>query len=179
MQESESSILLPDSLLKLFTPAEIRVIIAHELGHHVHPHVMKKQLLNALLLLVELFLYYTLYHWLLSAMQSSAGPTNANIITALFLGLLALCIWFSFFMARRRYRQHHEFWADEFALCATCDGQAFKNAMLRLGNLNNLPFKLTPRQERGQTHPTTLRRWQHADEFAVRLARARAANRQG
>jgi len=168
-----SSILLTDGLLKYFQHTEIKSVVAHELGHHVHRHLIKRQLLNFGLLLAELFLYYMGYHWFQFLVSSSSSPSNAEVIALLFFGCLAVCLRLSFWQARRGYRRKNEFWADEFALRATYDVQAFKNAMLRLGNLNDIPLKLTPRQEKGQTHPSTMSRLQHADEFAIRLAQAR------
>src|SRR5207249_12314290 len=45
-------VLLGDTLLEQFTPEEIEVVFAHEVGHHVHRHLLKSIAVNVLLALV-------------------------------------------------------------------------------------------------------------------------------
>ncbi len=175
-----SSILLSSGLLKAFPYAEIRSVIAHELGHHIHRTTLKKQLLKSGLLLAELFLYAVLYHWLQELLLNHSlqelllGPFTSGDVelpVVLFIVILALSMRLGCFFVRQAYSRRHEYLADEFALRATLDVPAFKNSMLRLGNMNNIPLILSPSQERSRTHPAKISRLRHADEFAARQAR--------
>ena len=40
-------IILADTLLDNYTPEEIEAVLAHELGHHVHQHILKSILVQA------------------------------------------------------------------------------------------------------------------------------------
>ena len=49
-------VLLGDTLLEQFTPEEIEVVFAHEVGHHVHRHLPKSIVLSVFLSLAGFWL---------------------------------------------------------------------------------------------------------------------------
>lgn len=128
-------ILLGDNLFRHFPREEIEVILAHELGHHVHHHLARGLFQAAL---AGLAVSYFAFRFLnLAAAQWGLAPADPArlllvalaVATANWL-LAPLLAWLS----RRR-----EWQADGFALAATGDWRVFASAMARLGDLNLLP----------------------------------------
>ncbi len=126
-------ILVFDTLLKAFAPAEIEAVLAHELGHHVHHDLWRGLALQAPLGVVTLWVADRLLAagvgwWGFSSPADPAGlPWLALVLTALGLVALPLANGFS----RRIERQ-----ADDFALALTDDAGGFVGAMERLASLN-------------------------------------------
>ncbi|HAH01187.1 MAG TPA: hypothetical protein DCL75_20595, partial [Ktedonobacter sp.] len=56
-------IVLGDTMLDRYTPDEIEVVLAHELGHHVHHDIWKLILSQAVLTLGGLYLLNLALHW--------------------------------------------------------------------------------------------------------------------
>ncbi|MDL5034164.1 M48 family metallopeptidase [Pelomonas sp. APW6] len=123
-----------DTLLQRLHPGEVEAVLAHELGHFKHRHVLKR--------MVSLFalslLGFALLGWLstqvgfyvgLGVQPNMAAPNDA---LALLLFMLVLPV-FSFFLtpiAAQRSRRD-EFQADAYA-CAQSSGQDLANALLKL-----------------------------------------------
>ena len=82
--------------------------------------------------------------------------------------LFVLLLLIAFPRLTMRYRRYQEYRADEFALQTTGNVQAFKSAMIRLTNMNLLVATSTRRARHPRSHPTLVKRLQHADEFAIR-----------
>ena len=51
---STRRIILADTLLDNYTPDEIEAVLAHELGHHVHRHILKSILVQAGITLIRI-----------------------------------------------------------------------------------------------------------------------------
>jgi STE24 endopeptidase len=123
-----------DTLLKRLTPGEVEAVLAHELGHFKHKHVLKR--------MVGIFAFslagLALLGWL--AAQSgfytglgvSPNLTAPNDALALLLFMLALPP-FVFFLAplMAHFSRRDEFQADAFA-CTQSDGAALASALLKL-----------------------------------------------
>jgi STE24 endopeptidase len=169
-----SSIILTDGLINNLTHAEIKATLAHELGHSVYHDIGKKCLLNFFLTSGEFLIYGILYHWIQALFFAAIDPKTSY--TAFFSILMSLLVYMAFFITscvfqiNRKYSRYTEYWADEFALHLTGDALAFKNAMIRMMNLDDIPLTLPPYLVRVRSHPTILSRLQHADEFATRKA---------
>src|SRR5207247_11245032 len=56
-------IVLGDTMLDRYTPDEIEVVLAHELGHHVHHDLWKLILTQSVLTLGSLYLLNLALHW--------------------------------------------------------------------------------------------------------------------
>jgi len=123
-----------DTLLQRLTPGEVEAVLAHELGHFKHKHVLQR--------LVGIFgfslLGLALLGWLAGQSGFYAGlgvaPNLAapNDALALLLFMLALPP-FTFFVAPllAHFSRRHEFQADAYA-CAQADGRDLARALLKL-----------------------------------------------
>jgi len=123
-----------DTLLARLTPGEVEAVLAHELGHFKHRHVLKR--------IVTVFAFsfagLALLGWLSSRSAFYAGlgvqPNmgTPNDALALLLFMLALPS-FTFFVSplMTHFSRRHEFEADSYA-CVQADGRDLANALLKL-----------------------------------------------
>ncbi len=127
-----------DTLLQRLSAAEVEAVLAHELGHFKHKHVLKRIVVIFAMSLAGL----ALLGWL--AGQSSfytglgAGPNLGAPNDALALILFTLMLPpFTFFVApvMAHYSRRDEFQADAYA-SAQADGQALASALLKLNEDN-------------------------------------------
>jgi len=123
-----------DTLLKQLSPAEMEAVLAHELGHFKHKHILKMMVVSFVTTLAGLALLGWLVQqvWFftgLGVVPSMAGNNNA---LALVLFMLVVPL-FTFFMAPLsswRSRQQ-EFEADAYAASQT-PGADLASALLKL-----------------------------------------------
>ena len=123
-----------DTLLSRLSPGEVEAVLAHELGHFKHKHVLQRMLLIFGFSLAGL----ALLGWLAGRSGFYAGlgvsPNLAapNDALALLLFMLALPP-FTFFVGplMSHWSRRHEFQADAYA-CAQADGGALASALLKL-----------------------------------------------
>jgi STE24 endopeptidase len=123
-----------DTLLQRLTPGEVEAVLAHELGHFKHKHVLQR--------MVGIFGFslagLALLGWLAGQSGFYAGlgvaPNLAapNDALALLLFMLALPP-FTFFVAPllAQVSRRHEFQADAYA-CTQADGRDLARALLKL-----------------------------------------------
>lgn len=123
-----------DTLLARLTPAEVEAVLAHELGHFKHRHVLKRiasmfGLSLAGLALLGWLSGQTAFYSGLGVSPQMATPNDA---LALLLFMLALPP-FTFFLTplMARLSRQHEFQADAYA-CSQADGRALASALLKL-----------------------------------------------
>ena len=123
-----------DTLLQRLTPGEVEAVLAHELGHFKHRHVLKRLLgifgmsLAGLALLGWLSGQSSFYVGL-GVQPNMRAPNDA---LALVLFMMALPS-FTFFISplAAHFSRRHEFEADAYA-CAQSDGRDLANALLKL-----------------------------------------------
>jgi STE24 endopeptidase len=126
-------IVLFDTLLAEFSPAEIESVLAHELAHHVHGDVRRGLVVQGALMLLTLWtaaraLDVGVVRFDLAGAADPAGlPWLMLVMTV--LGLIALPLGNGF--SRWIERQ-----ADDFSVATTGDAGAFIGAMERLAGLN-------------------------------------------
>jgi STE24 endopeptidase len=123
-----------DTLLKQLSPGEVDAVLAHELGHFKHKHIIKR--------IVSMFAMslagFALLGWLSSQVWFYTGLgvrpnlTGANDALALLLFLLVVPL-FSFFISPvfAQFSRKHEFEADAYAVAQT-DGRDLQSALLKL-----------------------------------------------
>ena len=123
-----------DTLLKKLTPSEVEAVLAHELGHFKHRHVLKRIVWMFALSLAGFALLGWLsgQAWFYSGLGVAPSMNAPNDAVALLLLLLVVPV-FSFFMAPlfARFSRKHEFEADAYA-CAQADGRDLAAALLKL-----------------------------------------------
>jgi STE24 endopeptidase len=123
-----------DTLLAKLSPGEVDAVLAHELGHYKHRHIVKRIVVMFAVSLAG----FALLGWLasrtwfytgLGVRPNLDGPNDA---LALLLFLLAVPV-FSYFISplMARFSRKHEFEADAFAVQQT-SGQDLATALLKL-----------------------------------------------
>jgi STE24 endopeptidase len=123
-----------DTLLAKLSPPEVDAVLAHELGHFKHRHIVKRVVVLFALSLVG----FALLGWLatrvwfytgLGVRPNAQGPNDA---LALLLFVLAVPV-FTYFISplMAQFSRRHEFEADAFAATQT-SGQDLGNALLKL-----------------------------------------------
>ena len=162
-------IVLGDTMLDRYTPDEIEVVLAHELGHHVHHDLWKLIISQSVLTLGGLYLVNLALHWAVDAQHYYLGLADPAtmpfllLVTAVF-GLVVMPI-------SNGLSRAIEYQADEYALQSTRMVGAFKSAMTRLANQNLSDIEPSPLVEfLFHDHPAISKRLKHADAFAERYA---------
>ena len=123
-----------DTLLKQLSPGEVDAVLAHELGHFKHKHIIKRMVPMFAMSLAG----FALLGWLSSQLWFYIGLgvrpdlTGANDALALLLFLLVVPL-FSFFISpvSAQFSRKHEFEADAYAVSKT-DGRDLQSALLKL-----------------------------------------------
>ncbi|MDQ6661560.1 MAG: M48 family metalloprotease, partial [Chloroflexota bacterium] len=159
-------IVLGDTMLDRYTPDEIEVVLAHELGHQVHRDIWKLLISQSVVTLGGLYLLNLALHWAVDTWHRYTGLADPAtlplilVLTALF-GLIVMPI-------RNGYSRRIEYQADEYALQATNMIWPFKSAMTRLANQNLADIEPSPLIELlFHDHPSIGRRLKHAEKFAA------------
>jgi len=123
-----------DTLLKQLNPGEVDAVLAHELGHFKHKHIIQRIVMMFAVSLGG----FALLGWLsqqlwfytgLGVRPQLAAPNDA---LALLLFLMAVPV-FSYFVSplSARLSRKHEFQADAYA-CQQASGQDLSSALLKL-----------------------------------------------
>jgi STE24 endopeptidase len=123
-----------DTLLQRLTPGEVEAVLAHELGHFKHRHVLQRMLVIFAFSLLGLALlgWLTQQDGFYLGLGVSPATRAPNDALALLLFMLALPP-FLFFAAplAAHLSRRHEFQADAYA-CAQADGRELASALLKL-----------------------------------------------
>lgn len=126
-------IILGDTLLNEFTPDEVEVVIAHELGHHVHHDIPLFILFSAAAGLAGLWLADQALHWGVAVFGfAGLGDVAGLPLLALTLGAFSLLL----LPVQNAFSRWRERLADRYALEMTQKPEAFTSAFLRLANQN-------------------------------------------
>lgn len=123
-----------DTLLKQLSPAEVDAVLAHELGHFKHKHIIKRIVMLFALSLAG----FALLGWLSSQIWFYTGlgvlpnMNASNDALALLLFMLVVPL-FGFFISPlfAQLSRQHEFEADAYAALQT-DGRDLSSALLKL-----------------------------------------------
>ncbi len=125
-------VILGDTLLENFAEEEIETIFAHEIGHHVHRHLLKGILFNSILSLAGLVLTFQLYQVILDLHHYQAHQLGALP----YLALLLFCFGLITGPLGNLLSRHFEYQADQFAVDSTGKASHFSNSLKKLGQLN-------------------------------------------
>ena len=159
-------IVLGDTMVDRYTPDEIEVVLAHELGHHVHRDIWKLIISQSLFTLIGLFLFNLCLVWAVEHLHRYLGIADPATLPL----LLVLTGVFGFLIAplTNSYSRAIEYQADEYALQATHMVVPFKSAMTRLANQNLAEIEPSPVVEfLFYDHPSIGKRLTHAEKFKV------------
>ncbi|MGK2897419.1 MAG: M48 family metallopeptidase [Burkholderiaceae bacterium] len=123
-----------DTLLNKLTPGEVEAVLAHELGHFKHKHVIKRIVAMFAISLAGLALlgWLSAQTWFYAGLGVQPSLTAPNDAIALLLFLLVTPV-FGFFVAPlfARLSRRHEFEADAYA-CRQASGHDLAAALLKL-----------------------------------------------
>jgi len=132
-------VLLSDTLLDQFTPEEIEVVFAHEVGHHVHRHLPKVVAYSVVLAGMGLWLV----NLLLQQSAGALGYVGTEQIpaykdpAALPLLLLVLSLFGLLLMpAKNAVSRFFERQCDRYALERTGMPGAYRSAFVKLARMN-------------------------------------------
>ena len=126
-------VLLGDTLLAQFTPEEIEVVFAHEVGHHVYRHLLKSVVLNVVLSLGG----FWLVHQVLTACASPLGYTGIDDPAALPLVLFVTAIFgLTLSPLLNALSRFYERQCDRYALDRTQNKEAYRSAFTKLAKIN-------------------------------------------
>ena len=123
-----------DTLLRQLNAAEVEAVLAHELGHFKHKHIVKRLVAMFALSLVGFALlgWVSLQSWFFTGLgvQPNMGAPNSALALLLFMIVVPV---FGFFVAplSARLSRKHEFEADAYAVSQT-SGTDLSAALLKL-----------------------------------------------
>lgn len=126
-------VLLGDTLLQQFTPEEIEVVFAHEVGHHVYQHLIKSIVVRVFLTLVG----FWIVDRTLNAAWIHLGYDDFRDPAALPLVLLVLA-WFGLVLSplQNALSRYFERQCDLYALERTKNRDAYRSAFIKLARIN-------------------------------------------
>lgn len=168
-------IVIGDTMTDRYTVDEVEVVLAHELGHHVHRDIWKLIASQTVLMLAGLFIVNLVLHWVIDQQHYYRSLTDPATLPFFFtlLGIFSIIIM----PLSNGYSRLIEYQADEYALQSTHKIEAFKNAMRRLADQNLAEIEPAPIIEfLFHSHPSIKKRLEHADEFATRQDYAGSAS---
>lgn len=123
-----------DTLLKQLSPAEVDAVLAHELGHFKHKHIIKRIIGMFAMSLVGFALlgWLSSQVWFYTGLGIRPNLNGGNDALALLLFMLVVPL-FSFFISPifAQFSRKHEFEADAYAVAQT-DGKDLQSALLKL-----------------------------------------------
>lgn len=126
-------IVLSDTLINSFTPDEIAVIFAHEVGHYINRHIIKNIFLSGIII----FLSFFLCNWLYNNTLAVRGFIYIYDIAALPILFFYLSIFSMIIMPFTNIiSRHYEREADSFAIKLTADKESFISSMEKLAGIN-------------------------------------------
>ena len=154
-------VVLYDNLIEDFTPAEVRSVVAHELGHVKHDDVPRGLLFLALIAPPGMLLVQRMVQLL------APGARGADLVPA--LALSVAIVGLAGQIAGIYVSRGVEARADAFALRLTNDPDAFISLERRLAVQNiSEPDPPEPLQTLFGTHPTTLERIGYGETYRGR-----------
>jgi STE24 endopeptidase len=161
-------IVISDTLIQQYTHAEIEVVTAHEIGHHMNRDIFR-------LFIIQMALYLIIFwiiDWILEISIPSLGFSGIADPAAL-PWLVLIFGAFSTLVSPilNAYTRHVESQADGYALELTRDPKAFINSMTRLAN-QNLAVAYPAKWEEYlfYDHPSYNKRVEQAQKFEGRNA---------
>lgn len=130
-------VIMGDTLLAGFTPEEIEVIFAHEIGHHVYAHIRKLIATGALYSVAGFWLCdLALRAWVerveAHAIDYSQTPVYTLPLLMFALGVFSLVVGPLHNIVSRRFERQ----CDRYALARTGNRAAYTSAFRRLARMN-------------------------------------------
>lgn len=134
---STRRIILADTLLKNYSDDEIEAILAHELGHHVHKHILKGILTQVGITFFGFWLINVVLRFVLAKQWFPAlGPRLYDFANLPLIVLVATVLGLLLMPALNALSRHHERQADRYAWENTPAIEPFITSMQKLADQN-------------------------------------------
>src|SRR5215470_5996214 len=127
-------IIVADTLLDNYSPEEIEAVLAHELGHHVHRHVLKSIGVQAGLTLVGFWAANWVLHYAVDRLHMF--ETLSDFANLPLLVLVATVLSFLVLPALNAYSRFNERQADRYAFRSISSVEPFISSMNKLAEQN-------------------------------------------
>ncbi len=126
-------IILADTLLDNYTPDEIEAVLAHELGHHVHRHILKSIFVQAGIT----FLGFWAANWVLHyAVDQHMFEQLSDFANLPLLVLVSVVLSLLLMPALNAYSRYNERQADRYAFESISSVEPFISSMNKLADQN-------------------------------------------
>jgi STE24 endopeptidase len=160
-------IVLGDNLIDEFTPDEIEVVIAHEMGHNLMHHIWWGILFSSILMGVGFFIVHLTAPRIITRLRNRLKIENMADVAGLPLIFLIFIIYSIITMPiGPAFSRHMERQADKFALDMTYNKEAFISAMDKLAYINLSDPNPSPIIEfLIYDHPPISKRIKFAEEY--------------
>ena len=126
-------IILADTLLDNYTPDEIEAVLAHELGHHVHRHILKSIFVQAAITLFGFWAANWVLHYAVDQHMFEELSDFANLPL---LALVSVVLSFLLMPALNAYSRFNERQADRYAFESISSVEPFITSMNKLAEQN-------------------------------------------
>lgn len=156
-------IILADTLLDNYTPDEIEAVLAHELGHHVHRHILKSIFVQAA---ITLFGFWAANWTLHYAVDQHMFEELSDFANLPLLALVSVVLSFVLMPAMNAFSRFNERQADRYAFESTASVEPFISSMNKLADQNlaeRAPSKWV--EALFHSHPSISRRLAAAEEW--------------
>jgi STE24 endopeptidase len=134
---STRRIILSDTLLEHYSDDEIEAILAHELGHHVHRHILKTILMQVGITFFGFWLVNQVLRFVIAKGWFPAlGPRLYDFANLPLIVLVATILGFLLMPALNAISRHHERQADRYAWENISAIEPFISSMHKLADQN-------------------------------------------
>jgi STE24 endopeptidase len=166
-------IILADTLLEHYSDDEIEAVLAHELGHHVHKHIVKSIAVQAVVTLAGFWVASRVLDYAVHQREIFNGVHDfANLPL---LALVSAVISFLLMPALNAWSRYNERQADRYAFQSLPSVLPFITSMNKLANQNlaeRVPSRLV--EFFFHSHPAISKRIAAAEKWA--MSRMEAVN---
>jgi STE24 endopeptidase len=158
-------IILADTLLENYSADEIEAVLAHELGHHVHRHILKSIAVQAGITLVGFWAANWVLHYAVD--RTHMFVTVSDFANLPLLVLVSTVLSFLLLPALNAYSRYNERQADRYAFQSIPSVGPFISSMNKLAD-QNLAERTPSRWVEWffQSHPAISRRVTAAEGWA-------------
>jgi STE24 endopeptidase len=133
-------VLMGDTLLERFSPDEIEVIFAHEIGHHVHRHIPKMIATGVVISLAGFWLIDRVIVWWADIPSAALAPTYSLPLVMFTLTTFMMLLA----PLQNAISRHYERQCDRYALRRTNNAGAYRSAFTKLARLNKADMEPNP-----------------------------------
>jgi len=158
-------IILADTLLDNYSADEIEAVLAHELGHHVHRHILKSIAVQAAVTLLGFWAANWVLHYAVD--RTHMFVTVSDFANLPLLVLVSTVLSFLLLPALNAYSRYNERQADRYAFQSIPSVGPFISSMNKLADQNLAERTPSPWVEWFfQSHPAISRRVTAAEVWA-------------